>query len=72
MYIFFGILDSWKFWTPYDTVMTDRGFKINNDLTIRCYLAIPLSAAKGNQMTSGDVLTTTKVEKVRIFVEKLL
>ena len=39
-----------------DEVMTDQGFKIRLDLTMKqCTLCIPPSAAKGNQMTSGDV-----------------
>ena len=48
---------------PYDTVMADCGFKIKSDLTFhRCFLAIPPSAAKGNQMTSSDIRETRKVE----------
>lgn len=58
---------------PYDTVMADRGFKIKSYLTMkRCYLAIPPSAAKGNQMISDDVAVTSKVANVRIFVEKAI
>ena len=53
--------------------MADRGFKIKSDLTMkRCYLAIPPSAAKGNQMSSDDVAITSKVANVRIFVEKAI
>ena len=41
---------------PYDTIMADCGFKIMSDLTFhRCFLAIPPSAAKGNQMASSDI-----------------
>ena len=41
---------------PYDTVMADCGFKIMSDLTFcKCFLAISLSAAKGNQMNSSDI-----------------
>ena len=55
-----GFLDILK---PYDTVMADCGFKIKSDLTFhRCFLAIPPSAAKGNQMTSSDIRETRKVE----------
>lgn len=58
---------------PYDTIMADRGFKIKSDLTMkRCYLAIPPSAAKGNQMISDEVAVTSKVANVRIFVEKAI
>ena len=39
---------------------------------MRCYLAIPPSAAKGNQMTAGDVATTSKVTSVRIFLENAI
>ena len=35
---------------PYDTVMTDKGFKLKSALIMkRCYLAIPLSATQGTQ-----------------------
>ena len=65
-----GFLDILK---PYDTVMADCGFKIKSDLTFhRCFLAIPPSAAKGNQMTSSDIRETSKVANVRIFVEKAI
>ena len=65
-----GFLDILK---PYDTVMADCGFKIKSDLTFhRCFLAIPPSAAKGNQMTSNDIRETSKVANVRIFVEKAI
>ena len=58
---------------PYDTVMADRGFKIKSDLTMkRYYLAIPPSAAKGNQISSDDVAVTSKVANIRIFVEKAI
>ena len=36
------------------------------------FLAITTSAAKGNQMTSGDIRETSKVANVRIFVEKAI
>ena len=58
---------------PYDTVIADCGFKIKSDLIFhRCFLAIPPSAAKGNQMTSCDIRETSKVGNVRIFVEKAI
>ena len=58
---------------PYDTIMADCGFKIKSDLTFhRSFLAIPPSAAKGNQMTSSDIEETSKVANVRIFVEKAI
>ena len=53
--------------------MTDCGFMIKSDLTFhRCFSAIPLSAAKGNRMTSSDIRETSKVANVRIFVEKAI
>ena len=56
---------------PYVTVMVDSGFKIKSDLTFhRCLLAIPSSAAKGNQMTSSDTRETSKRTNVKIFFEK--
>ena len=58
---------------PYVTVTAHCGFKINSDLTFhRCFLAIPPSPAKGNQMTSSDIRETSKVANVRIFVEKAI
>ena len=58
---------------PYDTVIADREFKIETDLTIKiCYLAILPSAAKGTQMTKDDVFETNRVANVRIFVEKTI
>ena len=53
--------------------MTDCGFMIKSDLTFhRCFSAIPLSAAKGNRMTSSDIRETSKVANVRIFVKKAI
>ena len=53
--------------------MADCGFKIKSDLTFRrCFLAIPTSAAKGNQMTSIDIRQTTKGANLRLFVEKAI
>ena len=58
---------------PYDTVMADCGFKIKSDLTFhRCFLAIPPSAAKGNQMTSSDIRETSKVAMSGYLLKKLL
>ena len=39
---------------------------------MRCYLAIPPSAAKGNQMTGKDISETNRVANVQIFVEKAI
>ena len=55
--------------------MADRGFKIKFDLNLtfhRCFLAVPPSAAKGNQMASSDIRETSKVANVRTFVEKAI
>ena len=58
---------------PYDTVMADCGFKIKLDLTFhRCFLAIPLTASKGNQGTSSDTRETSKVANARMFVKKAM
>ena len=46
--------------------MADRGFNIKSDLTFhRCSLAIPASAAKGNQTTSSNIRETCKVVNFR-------
>ena len=53
--------------------MADGGFKIKSDLAFcRCVLAIPPSAAEGNQMTSSGIRKTSKVANVTIFVEKAI
>eukprot|EP00112_Aurelia_sp_Birch-Aquarium-sp1_P010874 Seg2301.6 transcript_id=Seg2301.6/GoldUCD/mRNA.D3Y31 product="THAP domain-containing protein 2" protein_id=Seg2301.6/GoldUCD/D3Y31 len=58
---------------PYSQVMADRGFKIKTDLAmVRCTLCIPPSAAKGVQMTEGDVKETSQIANVRIFVEQAI
>ena len=58
---------------PYVTVTAHCGFKIKSDVTFRrCFLAIPPSPAKGNQMTSSDIRETSKVANIRIFVEKAI
>ena len=52
--------------------MADCAFKIKSGLTFRrCFLAIPPSAAKGNQMSS-DIRETNKVANVTIFVGKVI
>ena len=51
---------------PYDCVMADRGFKIKDDLLTRqCTLAIPPSAAVGNQMIAKDL--KKKLLKLQVF-----
>ena len=58
---------------PYDIVMADCGFKIKWDLTFhRCFLAIQLTASKGNQGTSSDTTETSKVANARMFVKKTM
>ena len=53
--------------------MADCGFKIKSDLTFhRCFLAIPPRAAKENQMTSSDIIETSKVANIRILVGKAI
>ena len=58
---------------PFDQVMADRGFKIKTDLAAKqCTLAIPPSAAKGVQMRTKDVQTTSRIANVRIHVERVI
>ena len=58
---------------PYVCVMADRGFKIKDDLVMkRCTLAIPPSAAKGNQLTEEDVRETKRIANIRIYVEQAI
>ena len=43
--------------------MTDRGFKIKDDLLLtRCTLAIPPSAAAWNQMIASDLKKLLKLQ----------
>ena len=57
----------------FDQVMADRGFKIKTDLAAKqCTLAIPPSAAKGVQMRTKDVQTTSRIANVRIHVERVI
>ncbi|KAJ8030934.1 Protein ALP1-like [Holothuria leucospilota] len=58
---------------PYDTIMADRGFPIQEDLMLRfSSLEIP-PAAKGNrQMTRSNVKQTKKVANLRIHVERAI
>ncbi len=58
---------------PFDCVMADRGFKIKELLLMkRCTLAIPPTAAKGNQMTEQDIKETKRIANVRIYVEQAI
>ena len=58
---------------PYDQVMADRGFKIKTDLAMKqCTLAIPPSAAAGNQMTETQNKETSSVANVRIYIEQVI
>lgn len=58
---------------PHDCIMADRGFKIRDDLVMkRCTLAIPPSAAKGNQLTEKDDCETKHIANVRIYVEQAI
>ena len=58
---------------PHSQIMADEGFKIKTDLAmVRCSLCIPPSAAKGVQMTSGDVKETSQIANVRIYVEQAI
>ena len=51
---------------PFDCIMADRGFKIKQLLLMkRCNLAIPPTAAKGNQMTEQYIKETKRIANVR-------
>ena len=65
-----GFLDSLE---SSDFVMAERGFKIRELLLmIRCTLAIPPRAAKGNQMTEQEIKETKRIANVRIYVEQAI
>ncbi|CAC5387141.1 unnamed protein product [Mytilus coruscus] len=58
---------------PNDQVMADRGFKIKEDLmVVQARLAIPPSTCGKLSMPSGDVLETSKIANVRIYVEQAI
>ena len=58
---------------PFDQVMTDRGFKIKEDLMmVQAKLAIPPSTIGSLQMTRSDVSETSKIANVRIYVEQAI
>ena len=65
-----GFLD---YLVPYDEVMTDRGFKIREELMFRMVsLCIPPSMAASMQMIPADVRKTSTVANVRIYVEQAI
>ena len=58
---------------PFDQVMADRGFKIRDDLAMyQATLAIPPSTVGNFQMPSQDVLETSTLANVRIYVEQAI
>ena len=58
---------------PFDQVMADRGFKIRDDLAMyQANLAIPPSTVGKFQMPSQDVLETSRLANVRIYVEQAI
>ena len=58
---------------PFDQVMADRGFKIRDDLAMyQATLAIPPSTVGNFQMPSRDVLETSRLANVRIYVEQAI
>ena len=65
-----GFLD---FLEPGDTVLADRGFLIDEDITVRhCSLKIP-SFTKGKaQLSQRDVETSRQLARVRIHVERAI
>jgi hypothetical protein len=63
----------YNFLEPYDQILADRGFKIKEELlNYQCTLAIPPSVFSGLQLSSGEVLETSKIANCRIFVEKAI
>ena len=58
---------------PYDIVMADRGFTIQEDLLFRkASLLIPPSSSGKNQMCAENVLKTKKIANARIHVERAI
>lgn len=54
-----------------DEVMTDRGFKIKEELFLRyCKLVVPPGARVKAQMTSTECSKTSSIAKLRIHVER--
>ena len=53
--------------------MADRGFKIQDTLSFhQCTLAIPPSKHTNLQMRKTDVIKTSKIANVRIYVEQAI
>ena len=58
---------------PFDQVMADRSFKIQNDLLSHsATLCIPPSVKTGRQMLSKEVKETSRIANVRIYVEQAI
>ena len=58
---------------PGDQIMADRGFKIKTNIaTIPAKLCIPPSAQSGVQMTENDVVETSRVANLRIYIEQAI
>ena len=58
---------------PYDQIMADRGFKIWKDLMmVQARLAIPPSTIGSLPMTGNEVMETTRIANVRIYVEQAI
>ncbi len=65
-----GFLD---FLQALDEVMADRGFKIKEELMMRmATLCIPPSKAASMQMVPADVMKTSNIAIVRIYVEQAI
>lgn len=58
---------------PGDTVMADRGFDVEEDLSIYgAKLAIPASTRGKSQLSQKDVQCSQRLSKVRIHVERII
>lgn len=58
---------------PYDTVLADRGFQINNEITLLLgKLLVPPGKRGAVQMTKDEVLKTKEIANRRIYIEQAI
>ena len=58
---------------PYDHIMADRGFKIQDILASKqAFLTKPPSVRNSQQMSKNDTDATSKIAIVRIYVEQAI
>ena len=55
-----------------DSVMTDKGFTVQDLLPLGVSLNIPPFAGSKGQMTPGEVVQTQQIASVRIHVERAI